>query len=154
MSLSIKQIGLLDGYSFLSHQVPDRCLRLYHISRGWTYLAELVLVRSFLFAPNMVLVCYRLHDHPITFFIQHIFLVGPLISPANSIQSEGRRRCILCYGDKAKDNDLGGNEQLPCHHMLTYGSNGGTEGGVGGCHYFAKKRYCVTWQVPTPNFCK
>ena len=89
--LSIEPIGLLDGYSFLSHQVPDRCLRLYHISRGWTYLSELVLLRSFLPALTMVLVCHRLHDHPITFFIQPIFLVRPLIYPAKSIRSEGRR---------------------------------------------------------------
>ena len=122
MSLSIEPIALLDVYSLLSHQVPDRCLRLYQISRGWIKLGELVLMRSFLFALNMVLVCHRLHDHPITFFIKPIFLVCPLIFPANSIQSDGRRRRIRCYGDAAQDHDLGGNEQLPCCHMLTHGS--------------------------------
>ena len=129
MSLLIEPIGLLDGYSFLSHQVPDRCLRLYHISRGWTLLGELVLVRSFLFALTMVLVCHRLPDHPMTFIIQPIFLVRPLIYPANSIRSDGRRRRIRCSGDAAKDHDLGVNEQLPCHHMLTYGSNVGARRG-------------------------
>ena len=92
---------------------------------GGTLLGELVLVCSFPFALTMVLVCHRLHDHPITFFIQPIFLVRPLISPANRIRSGGRRRRIQFYGDAAKDHDLGGNEQLPCRHMLTYGSNVG-----------------------------
>ena len=30
----------------------------------------------------------------------------------------------------------------------------GPEAGVGACLYFVNKRYSVTWQVPTPNFCK
>ena len=77
----------------------------------------------------MVLVYHRLHDHPITFFIQPIFWVRPLIYPANSIRLDGRRRRIWCYGDAAKDHDLGVNEQVPCRHMLTYGSNVGARGG-------------------------
>ena len=52
----------------------------------------------------MVLVCHRLHDHPITFFIQPIYLVRTLIYPANSIRSEGRRRRIRCYHDAARDH--------------------------------------------------
>ena len=70
-------------------------------------------MRSFLFALTMVLVCHRLHDHPITFSIQPIVLVRPLIYPANSIRSDGQRRRIWCYGDAANDHDLGGNKQLP-----------------------------------------
>ena len=63
-------------------------------------------MRSFLFALTMVLVYHRLHDNPITFFIQPIFLVRPLIYPANSIRSDGRRQCIPCYGDAARDKDF------------------------------------------------
>ena len=70
-------------------------------------------MRSFLFALTMVLVCNRLHDHPITFPIQPIFLVRALIYHANSIRSDGRRPRIRCYGNAAKDHDLGGNKQLP-----------------------------------------
>ena len=129
MSLSIEPTGLLNGYSFSSHEVPDRCLRLYHISRGWTNLRELVLMRSFLFVLTMVLVCHRLHDHPITFSIRSIVLVRPLIFPVNSIRSDGRRRGIRFYRDGAKDHDLGRYEQLPCPHVLTNCPNVGASGG-------------------------
>ena len=129
MSLSIEPTGLLNGYSFSSHQVPDRCLPLYHISRGWTNLRELVLMRSFLFAVTMVLVCPRLHEHRITFSIQSIFLVRPLIYRVNSIRSDGRRRRIRYYLDVAKDHDLGSYEQLPCPHVLTNCPNVGARGG-------------------------
>ena len=111
-------------------------------------------MRSFLFGLTMVLVCHRLHDHPITFSIQPIFLVRALIYPANNIRSVGRRRPIRCYSDEANDHDLDGNEQLPCRHMLTNCPKSGPEGGIGGCLHFANKRYSVTSQVPTPNFCK
>ena len=87
-------------------------------------------MRSFLFPLTMVLVCHRLHYHPITLFIQPIFLVRPLIYPANSIQSDKWRRRIRCYGYAAKDHDLGGTMQLSCRHMLTYASNVGGPKGV------------------------
>ena len=41
---------------------------------------------------------------------QLILLVRPLIYPANSIQSDGRRRHIWCYGDAANDHNFGENK--------------------------------------------
>ena len=55
-------------------------------------------MRSFLFALTLRIL------GTITFSPQPILLVRPLIYPANSIWSDGRRRRIWCYGDAANDH--------------------------------------------------